>query len=153
MTASQMMGVDLTETGTVASANVGQRHVEPDGRVFQYVKASALIAQYAYVKISGDGLFTAAEATTTTNPSTEPALVGCAQVAIASGSHGWVQRRGLHTGKFAASCAQDVKIYTTATAGVFDDTATTLVNGLKLLTTIVGASSVLAMAMDEMSTS
>lgn len=150
----QLTAVDLTLTSTVAKdlPAVGTRHVTPDGSVYQVVKASSAVAQYAYVKISGDNLFTAAEGTTTLLPSTEPAQVGCAQVALASGAYGWVIRKGYHTGKFAASCAQDVKIYTTATAGVVDDSATTLVQGLKLITTITGAAASPAFADIEMVT-
>lgn len=149
---TQLFGIDLTETSTTPRATLGRTHTTEANVVYQYVKASSAIAQYAYAKISGDGNFTAAEGTTTLLPNTEPAMVGCAQVAIASGSYGWVVRKGLHTGKFAASCVQDVKIYTTGTAGVVDDAATTLINGLKLLTTITSATSALAMASCEMTT-
>lgn len=138
--ASSPVGVDLTQVDLTSTNDLGASFQASNGE-YMYVKASAAVAQYALVKISSDGNFTVAEATTTTNPSTEPAMCGIAQVAIASGSYGWVWRgKGIARCKFAASCVQDVKIYTTGTAGVVDDSATTLVNGLKLITTIVGAS-------------
>lgn len=150
--AQQLQGARFTETSTTRLFTMGTKVIDDSGVTWQYVKATSAVAQYAYVKISGDGNFTAVEGTTTLLPSTEPAMVGCAQVAFAANDYGWVVRSGLHTGKFAASCVQDVKIYTTGTAGVVDDSATTLINGLKLITTITGAASALAMATDEMTT-
>jgi len=147
--------VDYTEVTTTPKHRLGEYSWGQDGRLWQYVKASAAIAQYAYVKISTDDAFTAAEGTTTLLPDTEPAEVGCAQVAIADDSYGWVFRgHGKHKGKFAASCVHDVKIYTTATAGVVDDddTATTLINGLKLLATITGAANADAWAVGKLTT-
>jgi len=139
---AQLSGVDLTITSTTPSFAVGTIYTAPKGEVYQYVKGGATIAQYEYVKVSTDGNFTITSMTTTTNPSTEPAEVGCVQVSggFTSSLYGWVFRgNGAHTGLFAASCVQNVKIYTTATSGVVDDTSTTLVQGLKLITTITSA--------------
>lgn len=146
---SQLTAVDLTITGTVPLVAPGTFYYDSLGRAWQYVKGGATIAQYEYVKISTDSNFTITSMTTTTNPSTEPAQVGCVQVSggFTSSLYGWIFRGfGLHTGKFAASCVQDVKIYTTATAGVVDDASTTLVQGLKLITTITSAASAPAWA-------
>lgn len=153
----QLSAVDTAITGTVPLFPVGTYHKDNLGRTWQYVKGGATIAQYEYCKVSTDGNFTITSMTTTTNPSTEPASVGCVQVTggFTSSLYGWIFRGGgAHIGKFAASCVQDVKIYTTATAGVVDDAATTLVNGLKLVTTITGAASAAAWAfVDRMTTS
>lgn len=135
---------DFTNTSSTALFSLGSITWDTNGSMWQYVKGGGTIAQYEYVKVSGDGLFTITSLTTTTNPSTEPASVGCVQVSggFTSSLYGWIFRGyGYHVGKFAASCVQDVKIYTTGTAGVVDDSATTLVNGLKLITTITGAAS------------
>ena len=152
----QLSSVDLEVTSTVPLFPLGTIHRDPLGRVWQYVKGGATIAQYEYVKVSTDSNFTITSMTTTTNPSTEPADVGCVQVTggFTSSLHGWIFRGGgLHTGKFAASCVQNVKIYTTATAGVVDDAATTLVNGLNLITTITSAANAPAWAsVDKMTT-
>lgn len=151
----QVTAVDVTAAATtLALFPVGQIHFDTLGRMFQYCKGGATIAQYEYVKVSTDSNYTITSMTTTTNPSTEPAEVGCVQISgFTSSTYGWVFRGfGLHTGKFAASCVQDVKIYTTATNGVVDDSATTLINGLKLITTIVGAASVPAWAATKMTT-
>jgi len=150
----QIAGHDLLTTSTTALLAVGTWHVDPLGRFWQYAKGAATIAVSEYVKVSGDGLFTLTSLTTTTNPSTEPASVGNTGVAFTSTLFGWVFRgNGLHTGKFAASCVQDVKIYTTATAGVVDDAATTLVSGLKLITTITTAAASPAFATGLLQTS
>jgi hypothetical protein len=145
-----LVGARLRETSTTKLFDLGSSTYDDLGSRWEYVQASAAIAQYAYVKVTA--AFAAAEGTTTLLPSTEPARVGCAQVAFAINEYGWVVRSGQHTGKFAASCVQDVKIYTTATAGVVDDAATTLINGLKLITTITGAANAAAFASCDMTT-
>lgn len=143
----------FTETSTTALFSLGSICWDTNGSMWQYVKCSAAMAIYEYGKVSGDGLFTIKSMTTTTNPSTEPASVGCVQVAFATNDYGWCFRGyGYHVGLFAASCVQDVKIYTTGTNGVVDDSATTLVNGLKLITTITGAASAPAWATDILET-
>lgn len=151
--------MDNVITGDSANASTDQKFALGDyfynpatATLYRYVDATAAITQYQFVKISTNGLFTAAPSTTTLLPSTEPGLVGCAQCDIASGSYGWVAVKGYFTGLFAASCVQDVKIYTTATDGVVDDASTTLINGLKLITTIVGAAASPCFATCEMTT-
>jgi hypothetical protein len=69
--------------------------------------------------------------------------VGVAQVAIASGSYGWLQRNGACANiNVAASCVQNVQLAATATAGVLDDAVTAglkNVNGIIITTTVTGA--------------
>lgn len=149
---AQISAYQLDKTSTVPLHPVGSVVKDVLGRNWQYVKGGATIAQYEYVKVSTDGNFTITSMTTTTNPSTEPAEVGCVQATggFTSSLYGWIFRGGgAHIGKFAASCVQDVKIYTTATAGVVDDAATTLINGLKLVTTITSAASAPAWAAED----
>lgn len=110
---------------------------------FIFIKASAAIAQYAWVGIDGSG--NAAELTTTTYAST--AIFGVAQVALASGEYGWVWvGKGGGTGvaikgKVAASYVAFALINTTATAGVADDAATKILGGVVGLTTDGGSGS------------
>lgn len=145
------IGIDLTQLGVIGGSAlnastptkipqfaVGTICLANDG-VYQYVSAGGTVAQYDMVKIKND--FSIVSGTTTLLPSTEPAKVGVANmVAFTSGQYGWVfVGPGLVTVNVAASCVQDVKLYTTATPGVVDDSATTLINGLKLIATIVGA--------------
>ena len=143
------IGIDLTAVRaarTDGTSNpefaLGTKVLANDG-VYQYleVAASQTIAQYELVKITN--AFKATAATTTTLPSTEPAKCAVqnqSSTSMTAAQCGWFfVGPGLVTVKVAASCVQDVKLYTTATQGVVDDSATTLVNGLKLITTITGA--------------
>lgn len=110
-----------------------------------FVLASAAIAQYAFVGITGAGA--AAELTTTTYASS--AQIGVAQVAIASGEYGWVWVGGVAgggtgvaiKGKVAASYVAFAQLNTTAVAGVADDAATKLLGGVVGLTTDGGSGS------------
>lgn len=63
-------------------------------------------------------------------------LVGVANVAIASGNYGWIQRAGRVTSglNVKALCAVNVQLATTATPGVIDDAITT---GLKRISGII----------------
>lgn len=110
--------------------------------LWQYGHAAGAIAQYAAVKIDNDGEISEL---TTTITGTEPTAVGAAQVAFADNDYGWVFRGfggGAGNGikiKLAASCVQDVQLFTTGTAGVLDDAATDLIQNVTLVTTITSA--------------
>lgn len=99
---------------------------------FIFVKASAAIAAGdACIITTATG---AATGITTTN-GTLGNLVGVAQVAIASGSYGWLQRAGYTQNINTVSNTQpNVLLYTTATAGLLDDLGTT---GVKTVSGIV----------------
>lgn len=124
------LGVGLTQTFTPSTSlypypgenpfAVGQVVTGTDNSEWVYVLASGNIAQYDFVGI--DENFAAA-------PITEAMAdagwqVGVAQIAIASASYGWVCTKGANvTGKVLASCAADVPLYISATAGSLDDAA------------------------------
>lgn len=136
----QTIGVDLTAVGTAQLFSPGTIHFDKLGRCYQYCKCSSTIAQYSYVRVSHDSTFTVVVTNDTNVPSAKIWSVGCTQNALSSGQYGWVFRGyGLHTGLFAASCVQNVKILTTNTDGVVDDAGTTGILGLSLITTITGA--------------
>lgn len=104
---------------------------------FVYVQAAGPIAQYAIVKIDNDG--TADELNTTVSGS-EPTACGIAQVAAEEDEFLWVWVKGGGLGKgikvkALTLCATDVKLYTTATDGCVDDSATDLIQGLTLCDT------------------
>jgi hypothetical protein len=134
-------GYNLTASdGATSTAGLGDEAII-EGAVWRYVKASGAISAYDFVTITDAGL--AASGTTTTAGS-GPVGCGVAQFAFASGDYGWVavgpfflREDGLTAFKVNALtlCALDVKLYTTATAGAIDDSATTLVSGLLLTTT------------------
>lgn len=149
MTQSGSFGVNSTRTYT--SSYPGGLPAKPldvgsDKRgEWLFVSASAAIAQYAFVGITGSGV--AAELTTTTYASS--ASIGVAQVAFASGEYGWVWVGGAGgggtgvgiKGKVAASYVAFAQMNTTATAGVVDDAATKLLGGVVGLTTDGGSGS------------
>lgn len=150
-----IVGADVNSQGTTQLYQLGAKYFdEVSQKVYTYVKANGTMAQYEYCSITPDGLYLATSLTTTTNPSTAPGLVGVQGLSggLVANSYFWAQRQGAHTGLFAASCVQSVKIYTTAVAGVVDDASTTLIAGLYLITTIVGAAASLAFAEVEMTT-
>lgn len=115
------------------------------GAQYMYFIADGAIAAYAACSVQND--YDAEELTTTTSGS-KPTLVCIPQFAVADNEYFWApigpffkREDGSTTFKVlaAASCAHSVKLYTTATDGVVDDTATDLVAGLLLTETIVGA--------------
>ena len=121
--------------------------VEIKGTVYKYLKSGAAIAQYDAVTISNAGV---AVSGTTTTSGAKPTLFAVPQFAVAAANEFfWAPIGPIALTTFdgsttfkvnaAASCATDVKLYTTATAGVVDDTATDLVAGLQLTETITTA--------------
>lgn len=115
------------------------------GATYMYLKAAGSIAAYSLCTIQND--FDAEEGTTTTSGA-KP--TGCAvpQFAVADLEYFWapvgpffLREDGVTKFKVnaALNCAGSVKLYTTATDGVVDDTATDLVAGLTLTETITTA--------------
>lgn len=130
-------GIDFLHTSTTQEFGLGDLSWCKQG-LFQYVQANGAITAYDAVKVDNDGQ---ASSLTTTISGSEPTAVGAAQVAFADNEYGWVFRGfGGGSGKgikvrVLVSCAADVKLYTTATAGCLDDTATDLVQNVVYVTT------------------
>lgn len=150
MARSGSFGVNYKKTfGTdpaIVEAKLGDLGSDSDGE-WVYVKASAAVAQYAFVAIAKDN--TVAELTTTTAGSNS-LQVGVAQNALALNEFGWVwiggpmgggTGKGIK-GKIAASYVAEANLNTTATAGVADDASTTLIKNVVGLTATTGAASV-----------
>jgi len=136
----------IAADGSVPSFAVGTE-VEVKGTVYKYLKSAGAVAQFAACTISNAGV--AAEGTTTTSGA-KPTLFAIPQFAIAAANEFfWAPIGPIAATSFdgsttfkvlaAASCATDVKLYTTATAGVVDDAATDLIAGLQLTETITTA--------------
>lgn len=109
-----------------------------DGTQFMFVQAGEAIAQYAWVGI--DENMQAFELTKAI--ADDGHFIGVAQVAFADNDGGWVAVKGANIqGKLALNCAADVPLYTTGTAGVLDDTATTQtkIDGVVSVDTITAA--------------
>lgn len=149
------IGIDLDKTGAVGEFQVGTTMLTNEGGLIEYVKALSEISTYAAVLIYNDG--TAQMVTTTlANDAGSGRKVGFAQVSIASAYYGWVYRMGNNLKiKLSDDCADNVPLFTTATAGELDDATVSncLVLGAILpvtasvataLTCIVGTPSIIA---------
>lgn len=137
---SGMIGVDLTKKtagtttdGAGAEFALGTRVTATDGSHWVYVQAGAAITQYSWVAI--DENFQAVMGTKALADAGHQ--VGFAQVAFSDNDMGWVavHAPGNITVRALASCAADVQLYTSGTAGALDDTSAsqTLIRGVVLV--------------------
>lgn len=136
MSQSASFGVNYlrTWTGSEGPLPAALRAVgsAPTGE-FVFVQADGAVDQYGFVKIEQDGQ---AAMLTTTNAGSNGLLIGVAQVAAANDEYLWVWVGGLNgggvgkgiKGKVAAGYVAKANLFTTATAGVVDDTATTKIS-------------------------
>lgn len=141
--------VNLAQNGSTLTAMDGQpllAEVQCNTGRFVKVSSATTISAYAAVKIDDDGVIAAL---TTALSGAEPTRVGVCQTDFNSTTlkYGWVwigSGGGVGSGikvTVAASCAADVKIGTTITAGTLDDSYTDLVQGLKIVTADGGSGS------------
>lgn len=145
MTVAAKMNLTSSD-GTTAQFRLGTE-TEQKGTRYKYLKSGGAIAQYACVSVSNADV--AVEGTTTTSGA-KPTLFAIPQFAVAAtDEYFWAPIGPIaptnwdgsttHKVLAAASCADSVKLYTTATAGVVDDAATDLIAGLTLTETITTA--------------
>ena len=128
----------------IVEAKLGDLGTDTDGE-WMYVKASAAVAQYAFVLITDT--FTSAE---TSGASTIVQHVGVAQNALLTNEFAWVWIGGAAgggvgkgiKGKIAASYVVNTPLLTTAAAGVADDAGSTTIKNVSATTATVGAASV-----------
>lgn len=112
---------------------------------WMFVKASAAVAQYAFVLVTDT--FAVAE---TSGASTIVQHVGVAQVALLTNEYAWVWIGGPAgggvgkgiKGKIAASYVANTPLLTTAAAGVADDAGSTTIKNVSATTLTTGAASV-----------
>jgi len=143
----ELLGTDVTVTSSSPTARLGEK-VTIGNTTYMYIRSDAtgLTANYACIVTPASNTAAPRVATmmTTTNAGAIPLEVCVPQVAIAANYYGWAAIEGSMSVFVGLSCVQDVRLYTTATAGLVDDTATTLVSGLALETTVGGANIVAA---------
>ena len=123
----------LTSGKTFAPGDIAEDY---QGKQYRYVKASSAIAQYDVVTVDPATYITTVAPLGTANDA-RGNYVGVAPAAIASGSYGWVQIYGPCTMNVLASCAANVRLNTTGTAGSPDDDGTAssmVIDGLYLTT-------------------
>jgi len=125
-------------------AKVGDIASDTDGE-YMFVKASATVAQYAFVLITDT--FTCSE---TSGASSIVQHVGVAQIAAATNEYLWVWiggpagggvGKGIR-GKIAASYVANTPLLTTATSGVADDAGSTTIKNVSGTVATTGATSV-----------
>lgn len=128
------IGTKLASTTVDPEFEVGAKATGSDGTEWVYVQANGAITAYDYVCIDED--YQAASGT--------KALVdaghrlGFAQVAFTDNYYGWVALSGSNISvRVRASCQPDTTLYTSATAGLLDDTATghTRIDGVVITST------------------
>lgn len=126
------LGVDVTKAYSSAAFKLGSEVKCEDGNTYIFVQANGAIDAFAACAISES--HEVAELTTTTS-GVVPTVVVVPQLALADDEYGFaVKSGGAFSVLAAANCAADVKIYTTSTAGVVDDSSssTDLIQGLRL---------------------
>lgn len=113
---------------------VGQVTTGTDGSSWVWVLALENLAKYDAVAI--DESFVASQATDTEADDSWKFGVA-SQVAIPAASYGWVQTRGPTTVFVTGSCAPDVPLFVSATAGAITDNTTvgTRIKGIVTTTT------------------
>ena len=100
---------------------LGDRHIDQTGNEYVYVQAGVGGITANFVATINEAY--GAVMVSTSNDARGD-LLGVAPVAIAASSYGWVQVKGVCTVQVAASCAANVRLNTTATAGQLDDDGT-----------------------------
>ena len=114
----RILGIDPTRVTTDEEFELNTlAFTSGDGKGWVYIKASAAIAAKAACDIQNSG---AAQGLTTTRLG-KGQRIGIAPVAIASGSHGWLQVYGNAVGICNAAIAADAQVRTHGDAGEIDD--------------------------------
>lgn len=114
--------------------SLGQRMQDADGKEYVYVQANGAITGAGYVCVF-DETGQAVMATNTTAVYGD--RVGVPLAAFADNDYGWLQVYGPASIRVAASCAANVVITSTTTAGQLDDAAgagTKVITGAALTT-------------------
>ena len=140
-----LIGVDVLNPVTAAELTqgkgfgLGDRHIDRTGNEYVYVQAGAGGITANFVATI-DEAYGAVMVSTSNDARGD--LLGVAPATIAANSFGWVQVKGVCSVQVAASCAANVRLNTTATAGQLDDdgTAGSITCDGVFLTTARGAS-------------
>ena len=135
------LGVKVDRVDVSAAFSVGIRKPGNEASEWIYIEVASGISQYDAVMINQSSK---AVPLTTTNAASSK-MIGFAQTSMASASYGWVALQGNNIKvKLAANCAPNVRLYTTATAGVLDDAIVSagFVEGVNATVTISNATAV-----------
>jgi len=119
-----LIGVDILNPVTAAELTqgkgfgLGDRHIDQTGNEYVYVQAGVGGITANFVATI-DEAYGAVMVSTSNDARGD--LLGVAPATIAANSFGWVQVKGVCSVQVAASCAANVRLNTTATAGQLDD--------------------------------
>ncbi len=127
----------LSQVDTTARLPIGTIVHTDMGGVAEYGYAISDISQYAFSILYDGGSAEMATTTLANQAGAGSRKIGCPQASIASASFGWFMRQGTFIGRFSDDCADQVPLFTTATAGELDDATVSncLVAGVYLNTT------------------
>ncbi len=138
---------DLGAVGTTPTYEIGSRVEANYGCKFEYVRAGAAVDKSNFVSIDANGT---ADSLTAAN-GLAGKKIGLAVVTMAAADYGWVAIEGNNiAGKCGAACGDAVALYTSATAGVLDDDATTtqaVVIGITAVVSVGAASAAVEVIM------
>lgn len=129
-----------TTDGVGALFTLGQKVIGNNGTEWIYVQAGAAITQYDCVLINKSNQAVPITSTLATQASgSSNHTVGFAQVAFADNDFGWVALKGAGIScRGVALASGDVRLFTTATAGVLGtSSAGVLINGVAFVTALV----------------
>lgn len=135
---SGCLGVRYDAESATQEHDLGTRVQMQDGGMAVYVQANGAVTQYNAVGI--DENFQAAKLTKAM--ADDGWMIGFAQVAFTDDYYGWVHVTGSNINcTVAVSCAADVPLYTTGTAGVLDDASTsqTKIDGVVAVVAVTAA--------------
>jgi hypothetical protein len=118
-----LIGANLELVDTKPRVAVGTTVELEKGGEAVYLKASAAFAGEGYVGVVAPDL-TIAPASLTTTATAFGARVAVAQAPVGVNEYGWFVWKGESNVQVAASCAANVAINSTATAGQLDDDGT-----------------------------
>jgi hypothetical protein len=121
----------ITTVDSSATVTQGSTFVDKYGRVYIYAQGVANTAVGSWVKLylSSDLLVTELLDETA---AALGGMVGVAMAATVANKFGWYQIFGTAEASFLVSCATNVTLFATTTAGSLDDAGTTRIHGVWL---------------------
>lgn len=141
----QLIGQSRLEPTTSPAFKLGTRVVDKDGKEYLYVKSDSTGLTATKAAVVVDSSYTASMATTTLALYGYP--VGVPVSDIAASCYGFIQVKGTCSLYVKASCAANVRINSTATAGAPDDDGTAgakVIEGAALTTACGGSAAATA---------
>ncbi len=134
---SPLVTPGLTQTSPTAGMALGTIVYTDGGGSAEYGYAISECSQYAFCLIFDNGTAQMATTTLAGDGGAGSKKVGCPQASVASAYYGWFMRSGVFLGRLSDDCADNVPLFTTATAGELDDATISncLVAGIYVNTT------------------